>query len=150
STHEATPATGTAQVQAAVSTAGQAAAPGAVNQTTAHSTAPAIASATTQAAPGLAARAADKPVTSASFGLSSIHVIVHPNDTLDAIFRRLKLSLSDLASLRDLSGLERRLNEEQTLKVSRDSSGLKADVLQNPLDARPRVVRAVINSSLFE
>jgi len=118
---------------------------------------------------------ADKPVSSASFGLSTINVIVHPNDTLDAIFRRLKLSLTDLASLRGLPGLkahldrlrpgeslhflhrdgalfglERRLNEEQTLKVVRDASGLKADVLQNPLDSRPRVVRAVINSSLFE
>ena len=114
-------------------------------------------------------------VSSASFGLSTINVIVHPNDTLDAIFRRLKLSLSDLASLRGLPGLkarldslrpgeslrlmhkdgslvglERRLNEEQTLKVVRDASGLKADVLQNPLEARPRTVRAVINSSLFE
>jgi murein DD-endopeptidase MepM/ murein hydrolase activator NlpD len=118
---------------------------------------------------------ADKPVSTAAFGLSTINVIVHPNDTLDAIFRRLKLSLTDLASLRGLPGLkahldrlrpgeslrflhrdgslfglERRLNEEQTLKVSRDSSGLKADVLQNPLDSRPRVVRAVINTSLFE
>ena len=114
-------------------------------------------------------------VSSASFGLSTINVIVHPNDTLDAIFRRLKLSLSDLASLRGLPGLkarldslrpgeslrlmhkdgslvglERRLNEEQTLKVVRDASGLKADVLHNPLEARPRTVRAVINSSLFE
>ena len=114
-------------------------------------------------------------VSGASFGLSTINIIVHPNDTLDAIFRRLKLSLSDLASLRGLPGLkarldslrpgeslrlmhkdgalvglERRLNEEQTLKVVRDSSGLKADVLQNPLEARPRTVRAVINSSLFE
>ena len=49
-----------------------------------------------------------------------------------------------------LFGLERRLNEEQTLKVSRDASGLKADVLQNPLDTRPRIIRASINSSLFE
>ena len=128
-----------------------------------------------QAPAGFAARAADTPITTASFGLSSINVIVHPNDTLDAIFRRLKLSLSDLASLRDLPGLkarldslrpgeslhllhrdgslfglERRLNEEQTLKVSRDSSGLKADVLHNPLDARPRLIHSVINTSLFE
>jgi murein DD-endopeptidase MepM/ murein hydrolase activator NlpD len=123
----------------------------------------------------LTAKATDKPVSGASFGMSTINVIVHPNDTLDAIFRRLKLSLTDLASLRGLPGLkarldslrpgeslrlmhrdgslfglERRLNEEQTLKVSRDASGLKADVLQNPLEARPRVVRSVINSSLFE
>lgn len=116
-----------------------------------------------------------RSVSSASFGQSTINVIVHPNDTLDAIFRRLKLSLSDLASLRSLPGLkarldslrpgeslrlkhqdgslvelERRLNEAQTLKVVRDASGLKADVLQNPLESRPRTVRAVINSSLFE
>ena len=115
------------------------------------------------------------PVAKASFGLSSISIIVHPNDTLDAIFRRLKLNLADLATLRALPGLkarldslrpgeslhfmhrdgalvglERRLNEEQTLKVVRDESGLKADVLQNPLESRPRVLRAVINSSLFE
>jgi murein DD-endopeptidase MepM/ murein hydrolase activator NlpD len=119
--------------------------------------------------------ATEKPVSSASFDLSTINVIVHRNDTLDAIFRRLKLSLTDLASLRGLPGLkarldslrpgeslrllhrdgslfglERRLNEEQTLKVVRDASGLKADVLQNPLEARPRTIRAVINSSLFE
>jgi murein DD-endopeptidase MepM/ murein hydrolase activator NlpD len=118
---------------------------------------------------------ADKSVSSAAFGVSTINVIVHPIDTLDAIFRRLKLSLTDLASLRGLPGLkahldrlrpgeslrflhrdgllfglERRLNEEQTLKVSRDDSGLKADVLHNPLDSRPRVVRDVINTSLFE
>ena len=108
--------------------------------------------------------------------LSSFNIIVHPNDTLDAIFRRLKLNLADLASLRALPGLkahldslhpgeslhfmqrddgalvglERRLNEEQTLKVSRDASGLKADVLHDPLEARPRVLKGVINSSLFE
>ena len=114
-------------------------------------------------------------VGSSPFGMSTINVIVHHNDTLDGIFRRLRLSLTDLASLRGLPGLkarldslrpgeslrlmhrdgslfglERRLNEEQTLKVSRDGSRLKADVLQNPLDARPRIIRASINSSLFE
>jgi len=115
------------------------------------------------------------PVAGASFGLSSINIIVHPNDTLDAIFRRLKLNLADLATLRalpglkarldrlrpgeslhfmhrdgSLVGLERRLDEEQTLKVVRDESGLRADVLHNPLESRPRTLRAVINSSLFE
>ena len=76
--------------------------------------------------------------------LSTIRVIVSRNDTLDHIFRRLALSLSDLASLRSLPGirahldrlrpgetltltaksgslvgLERRLNIDQTLKVDR-------------------------------
>jgi len=108
--------------------------------------------------------------------LSSIDVIVARNDTLDRIFRRLKLSLADLASLRSvprvrealdslkpgeslhfehrdgaLYGLERRLNESEMLKVSRDpDAGLKADVLQNPLQMRMRTVRGIISSSLFE
>ena len=124
---------------------------------------------------GTTAAPAKPPVASAAFGLSSIKIIVHPNDTLDAIFRRLKLNLADLATLRalpglkarldrlrpgeslhfmhrdgSLVGLERRLDEEQTLKVVRDESGLKADVLHNPLESRPRTLHAVINSSLFE
>jgi murein DD-endopeptidase MepM/ murein hydrolase activator NlpD len=108
--------------------------------------------------------------------LSTIDVIVARNDTLDRIFRRLKLNLADLASLRSLPrvrdaldslkpgeslhfehkdgslyALERRLNESETLKVSRDpAAGLKADVLQNPLETRMRTVHGVIDSSLFE
>lgn len=111
-----------------------------------------------------------------SAAFSTIDVIVARNDTLDRIFRRLKLNLADLASLRSLPnlrsaldslrpgeslrlrhkdgslyGLERRLNESETLKVSRDpEAGLKADVEQNPLELRMRTVRGVINSSLFE
>ncbi len=90
--------------------------------------------------------------------LSTIRVIVSRNDTLDHIFRRLALSLSDLASLRSLPGirahldtlhpgetltlvaksgtlvgLERRLNIEQTLKVDRSGAGFTANVLQNPI-----------------
>jgi murein DD-endopeptidase MepM/ murein hydrolase activator NlpD len=108
--------------------------------------------------------------------LSTIDVIVARNDTLDRIFRRLKLNLADLASMRSLPrvrealdslkpgeslhfehrdgslyALERRLNESETLKVSRDpAAGLKADVLQNPVETRMRTVRGVIDSSLFE
>ena len=111
-----------------------------------------------------------------SAALSTIDVIVARNDTLDHIFRRLKLNLADLASMRSLPkarealdslkpgdslhlehkdgslyALERRLNESETLKVSRDpQAGLKADVLVNPLETRMRTVRGVIDSSLFE
>src|SRR5205823_4839668 len=117
-------------------------------------------------APGLA---------EARLALSSIDVIVTRNDTLDRIFRRLKLNLADLASLRSLPGLrahldslrpgealrfthkdgllfglERRLNESETLKVSREPFGLKADVLQNALETRARTVRGRIDRSLFE
>jgi murein DD-endopeptidase MepM/ murein hydrolase activator NlpD len=107
--------------------------------------------------------------------VSTTDVTVGRNDTLDRIFRRLKLNLADLASLRGLPGiraaldslrpgdalhfthhdgelvsLERRLNETQTLRVSRRGDGLKADVLQNPVEMRSRTIHGVIDSSLFE
>jgi murein DD-endopeptidase MepM/ murein hydrolase activator NlpD len=119
--------------------------------------------------------AASPGLAEARLALSTIDVIVTRNDTLDHIFRRLKLNLADLASLRslpglrarldslrpgealhfthrdgELFGLERRLNESQTLKVSREPTGLKADVLQNPLETRSRTARGVIDRSLFE
>jgi murein DD-endopeptidase MepM/ murein hydrolase activator NlpD len=119
--------------------------------------------------------AATPALADARLALSTIDVIVTHNDTLDRIFRRLKLNLADLASLRslpgiraaldtlrpgeslrfthhdgELFGLERRLSESQTLKVSRDDTGLKADVLQNPVETQRRTVRGVIDSSLFE
>jgi murein DD-endopeptidase MepM/ murein hydrolase activator NlpD len=108
-------------------------------------------------------------------GFSTIRVIVARNDTLDRIFRRLALSLSDLASLRSLPGiraqldrlrpgetltltsksgtlvgLERRLNFDQTLKVDRSQQGFTANVLQNPLATRTRTISGNIDSSLFE
>src|SRR6266403_1545238 len=52
-------------------------------------------------APGLA---------EAQLALSTIDVIVTRNDTLDRIFRRLKLNLADLTSLRTLPGLRARLD----------------------------------------
>src|SRR5580658_6067512 len=128
------------------------------------------------AAPAARAQLASAPaLDGARLALSTIDVIVNRNDTLDAIFRRLKLDLSDLASLRSLPGarssldtlrpgeslhfvhqdsrllgLERQINESQTLKVSRDDSGLRADVLQNALDRKPRTIHGTIDSSLFE
>src|SRR3954447_19317010 len=102
-------------------------------------------------------------------------VIVVRNDTLDRIFRKLNLNLTDLANLRaqpgikthldnlrlgeslhfvyrddELDGFERRLNEDETLKVERTDAGLRAEVLQNPLEGRTRTIRGIINSSLFE
>src|SRR5215217_6321169 len=44
-------------------------------------------------------------------GASTIEVVVSHNDTLDRIFRRLKLDLSDLASLRNLPGLKAGLDK---------------------------------------
>jgi murein DD-endopeptidase MepM/ murein hydrolase activator NlpD len=110
-----------------------------------------------------------------ALGASTIEVIVSRNDTLDRIFRRLKLNLTDLASLRDLPGLkagldklrpgealrlihrdgslfgfERQLSPSETLQVVRDDAGFRTNVLENPLETRERTVRGVIDSSLFE
>jgi murein DD-endopeptidase MepM/ murein hydrolase activator NlpD len=110
-----------------------------------------------------------------ALGASTIEVVVSHNDTLDRIFRRLKLNLADLASLRDLPGLksgldrlrpgealrlvhrdgslfgfERQLSPSETLQVFRDDAGFRTNVLENPLETRERTVRGVIDSSLFE
>src|ERR1700719_3939200 len=49
--------------------------------------------------------AGTNPLADAQLALSTIDVIVTRNDTLDHIFRRLKLNLADLASLRSHPGL---------------------------------------------
>src|SRR5262249_41153714 len=97
-------------------------------------------------------------VNPAAIGASTIEVIVSHNDTLDRIFRRLKLDLADLASLRDLPGLksgldklrpgealhlihrdgslfgfERQLSPSETLRVIRDEDGFRSKVVENPL-----------------
>ena len=140
-----------------------------------------VPSGTLAAAPAARA-AADAPRIAAAAGfdgarlaLTSIDVIVSRNDTLDQIFRRLKLNLADLATLRalpglkahldslhpgellrfthkdgELFGLQRRLNDGQTLQVTRAGDALKADVLDNPLQTITRTVGGRINSSLFE
>src|SRR6202007_1478814 len=119
--------------------------------------------------------AAAPTLEDARLALSSIDVIVSRNDTLDRIFRRLKLNIADLASLRalpglkahldslrpgeslhfthkdgELFGLNRRLNDAETLQVTRSGDALKADVVVNPLESRTRTVGGRIYSSLFE
>lgn len=111
----------------------------------------------------------------AQFGWSSIEVMVRRNDTLDQIFRRLQLSLGDLADLRSLAGLRavldrlrpgeeltlmhqgaalmglvRQLSPSETLVVHRDDSGFRAQVEENPLERETRTTRGVIATSLFE
>ena len=110
-----------------------------------------------------------------AIGASTMEVVVSHNDTLDRIFRRLKLDLADLASLRNLPGLksgldrlrpgealrlihrdgslfgfERQLSPSETLRVVREEDGFRSNVLENPLETRERTVRGVIDSSLFE
>ena len=92
-----------------------------------------------------------------------------------SLFRRFELNLGDLATLRNLPelrsqvdrlkpgellrfmhrdgelvGLERKLSDSETLKVTRDANGFISDVLENPLEVRTRTASATIQNSLFQ
>jgi murein DD-endopeptidase MepM/ murein hydrolase activator NlpD len=108
-------------------------------------------------------------------GLARIEVVVRRNDTLDGIFRRLELSLADLANLRSLAGaraaldrlmpgealrlwlhdgmlyaLERDLSLTERLRITRDAQGFSASVLAHPVERRVRLAHGVISNSLFQ
>ncbi|HWW19304.1 MAG TPA: peptidoglycan DD-metalloendopeptidase family protein [Steroidobacteraceae bacterium] len=108
-------------------------------------------------------------------GLDLAEVIVQRNDTLDHIFRRLQLSLSDLADVRALSGvqtmldrlspgehlkflhrdaaligLERHLSLTEKLEVRRTDAGFRATVVPKAIQIDDSVAHGEINSSLFE
>jgi murein DD-endopeptidase MepM/ murein hydrolase activator NlpD len=124
------------------------------------------------AAPG---PAPPPPAQEAGLGFSTIEVVVSRNDTMDRLFRRFELNLADLASLRslpdmrnqvdrlmpgerlvlihrgsELVGLERKLSDSETLKVTRDENGFISDVLENPLEIHTRTATATIQNSLFQ
>ncbi len=137
------------------------------------------ASVTTQAGADAAPDAAHRFASAASAALkplgSAISVVVRRNDTLDAIFRRLSLSVEDLAVVRGLPGvrqsldllkpgdvinltsldgglmsLTRRVSDTATLTVRRDSTGdFAADIVKNALETRTAPLRGSITSSLF-
>jgi murein DD-endopeptidase MepM/ murein hydrolase activator NlpD len=115
------------------------------------------------------------PVEEANIAFSTIEVVVNRNDTMDRLFRRFELNLADLATLRglpemrsqldmlkpgellklmhrggELVGLERKLSDSETLKVTRDANGFSSDVLENPLEFHTRTASAVIQNSLFQ
>lgn len=105
----------------------------------------------------------------------AVQVIVRRNDTLDQIFRRLQLSLNDLANIRALDGakqaldrirpgdlltifkrdgqlvgLQRPLSINQTLNVQRDASdNFTARVEEVPLVRHVVTASGTIDSSLF-
>src|SRR5277367_6326416 len=106
---------------------------------------------------------------------SIIEVVVGRNDTLDAIFRRMALNLSDLAAIRSLPGIRqsldflkpgdaiklthrdgdikelvRRVSETQTLDVVRQEAGFAVHMINNPVEVRVRTATATIDSSLFQ
>ena len=50
----------------------------------------------------------------------------------------------------ELIGLERKLSDSETLKITRDANGFSSDVLENPLEIHTRTASATIQSSLFQ
>jgi len=105
----------------------------------------------------------------------TVDVIVGTNDTLERIFRKLELSVTDLATLRalpdirrsldrlypgetlkfgvrdnQLVSLERQLSPSETLQVRRDENGFDSSVIVNPLEKNVRVGEATIKNSLFQ
>lgn len=107
--------------------------------------------------------------------LETVEIIVRRNDTLDAIFRRLELNLTDLASLRsapqirrsldrlrpgdvitlthlngEIESLTRAVNETDTLAVTRLRDGFDANIITNPLETTTASLVGTVSSSLFE
>lgn len=104
----------------------------------------------------------------------TVKFVVRRNDTLDQIFRQLKLSLQDLASIRGLPGvkknldalkpgelitfvhndgalktLSRQINDSQLLSVTRGDEGFSAEVVATPLDLQTVTRHGKIEYSLF-
>lgn len=100
--------------------------------------------------------------------------VVRRNDTLDRIFRQLKLSLTDLSNIRAMEGvrerldglrpgdtitlihadgvvqaLTRRISESEILTVVREGEVFSATVESTPIDVRQTRTHGVIESSLF-
>jgi murein DD-endopeptidase MepM/ murein hydrolase activator NlpD len=108
-------------------------------------------------------------------GLALIDVVVQRDDTLDRIFRRLRISVTDLANIRALGGvrtmldrlspgehlkflqhegallgLTRQVSLTRQLEVRRTEAGFQASVIAKPIDAQTSFAHGVIGSSLFE
>lgn len=104
----------------------------------------------------------------------TLEFVVRRNDTLDRIFRQLRLDLNDLANIRDVPGvrtqldqlrpgdtielthnegmvyaLTRRISETEILTVKRGDAGFAAQVIATPLEVRTVRTHGRIDSSLF-
>ena len=137
---------------------------------------PASPPAPTNLVQGISARALpESPVTPAIAPVGeTVRFVVRRNDTLDQIFRQLKLNLQDLAVIRDLPGirknldslkpgdlitfvhssgavqtLTRQISDSQLLSVQRNDEGFAAQVVETPVDVRIVAKHGKIEYSLF-
>jgi murein DD-endopeptidase MepM/ murein hydrolase activator NlpD len=106
---------------------------------------------------------------------SSIEVTVHRGDTMEQIFRKNKLNLGHLAKIvrlpeagkyirmlrpgdkfelqhdhGQLISLYRELSLTSALRISRNESGFKAEIIERPIQIRRRLAYGRIETSLFE
>lgn len=104
----------------------------------------------------------------------TVEFVVRRNDTMDRIFRQLKLNLTDLASIRGVPGMQgrldqlrvgdtitlvhdeglvqsltRRISETEVLSVTRANEGFALEVIETPLDIQEVHAQGTIESSLF-
>lgn len=105
---------------------------------------------------------------------AKIDFIVRRNDTLELIFRKLKLSIDDLGAILSVPGvkrvlhpikpgdkvtvvhndgavhaLNRRISETEVLSVTRADTGFAAEVVTTPIEIRRAQTQGTIESSLF-
>ncbi len=119
------------------------------------------------------APAAEAPDLTSLAG-EKLEFIIRRDDTLERIFRQLKLSLADLAAILSLPGaqqalsqirpgdkltlvhadgavhaLNRRISETEILSVTRADGGFAAEVITTPIELRATRATGTIDSSLF-
>jgi murein DD-endopeptidase MepM/ murein hydrolase activator NlpD len=105
---------------------------------------------------------------------ATVDFIVRRNDTLERIFRQLKLNLDDLSTILSLPGVQqrlgkirpgesvtvihddgsvhavqRRISDTEILSVTRGDSGFAAEVITTPIEIKRAGAHGTINSSLF-
>jgi hypothetical protein len=103
-----------------------------------------------------------------------VDFVVRRNDTLESIFRHLKLRLDDLASILSLSEVRRtlsrirpgdtvtlvhddgtvhemtrRISDTEVLSIRRGDNGFSAEVITTPIDTLTAYANGTISSSLF-
>ncbi len=107
---------------------------------------------------------------------SAVEIVIRRNDTLDSIFRRLRISVEDLSIVRSLPGvrqsldflrpgdvvkltslngeltsLQRRVSDTATVLVKREPDGeFAANIIKNALELRTSRMHGEISSSLFK
>ncbi len=125
--------------------------------------------------PGTATPLSAEATAAFNADLTSTRLTVQSGDSLDRLFRRNELSLSDLAAMVDLSearnylvrlqpgdeiqvahrdgsiiALSREIDQVRMLNINRADSGFAVEIAERPVEVRAVGAHGVIRSSLFE